>query len=250
MNRSVNADRSLAITQWESLVQILRDLGVTIELVDPVEGLPDLVFTANAGCVRHNVFVPSNFRHPQRQRETPVFTTWFEHHGWDIKPLKSGASYEGAGDALFCGSTLFAGYLNRSEIASHGELGELFSCQVLSLELVDPRFYHLDTCFCPLAPGKALYFPPAFDEYGRKVLQENIPTLIPLEAEEAARFGCNAVVVGQHVVHNAGCDRLAQALESHGFISHQTELGEFLKSGGSAKCLTLRLDGEEAAVWS
>jgi N-dimethylarginine dimethylaminohydrolase len=249
MKRTKNADKALALRQWENLVSILRAIGAEIKLLEPVAGLPDLVFTANAGCVRRDVFVPSNFRHPERQRETPIFEEWFLRQGWKIQRLKSGASYEGAGDALYCGKTLFAGYLNRSEIASHLELGEIFECEVLSLELVDPRFYHLDTCFCPLASGMAIYYPPAFDEYGRKVLEANIPTLIALHDDEAARFGCNAVVVGKHVVHNAGCDRLAARLSDLGFISHQTELGEFLKSGGSAKCLTLRLDGEEAADW-
>ena len=119
---------------------------------------------------------------------------------------------------------------------------------MLPLELVDPRFYHLDMLL-PGAAGEAIYFPPAFDEYGRKVLETHIPKLIAVEESEATRFGCNAVVVGKTVVMNTGCERLSAALQQRGYETRATELDEFIKAGGSAKCLTLRLDGEEAAVW-
>src|SRR5262249_48043269 len=117
------------------------------------------------------------------------------------------------------------------------------------LELVNTRFYHLDTCFCPLAPGEAIYYPDAFDAYGRRVLTTHVPKLIPVEEAEAFRFGCNAVVVGKTVVHNSRCPGLAASLVGAGYRSIEVELDEFLKAGGSAKCLTLRLDGEEAAGW-
>jgi N-dimethylarginine dimethylaminohydrolase len=115
--------------------------------------------------------------------------------------------------------------------------------------LVNPRFYHLDTCFCPLAPGEALYFPDAFDGYGQRVLTTHVPKLIPVVEAEANRFGCNAVVVGKSVIHNSRCPQLAADLTKAGYRSIEVELDEFLKAGGSAKCLTLRLDGEEAAAW-
>lgn len=249
MHKDVAADQPRAARQWSGLVAILHGLGVEIELMTPQKGLPDLVFTANAGVVRKNVFVPSVFRHEQRQKEQPVFIEWFQKNGWKVTALPTAGSFEGAGDALYCGPFLFAGYVNRSEISTHAQIGRLFECPVLSLELVDPHFYHLDTCFCPLAPGVALYHPAAFDEYGQRVLKENIETLIPVVKEEADRFGCNAVVVGKQVVHNSGCPQMAADLERLGFQSHPTELDEFIKAGGSAKCLTLRLDGEEAAQW-
>ena len=122
-------------------------------------------------------------------------------------------------------------------------------CRVIPLQLVDNYYYHLDTCFCPLAEDWALYYPPAFDDYGRTALCEHIPNLIPVQTEEARRFACNAVAVGKHVVLNTGCPQLEADLKDQGFEPHATELGEFIKAGGSAKCLTLRLDGEDAAVW-
>ncbi len=101
----------------------------------------------------------------------------------------------------------------------------------------------------PLAPGEALYFPSAFDAYGQRVLTTHVPKLIAVEEAEAHRFGCNAVVVGKTVVHNSRCPRLAADLARAGYRPIEVELDEFLKAGGSAKCLTLRLDGEEAAGW-
>src|SRR5205823_11531891 len=111
-------------------------------------------------------------------------------------------------------------------------------------------YYHLDTCFCPLAPGEAIYYPDAFDAYGRKVLEGHVPHLLPVSDAEAARFGCNAVVVGKTVVTNTGCEKLTSDLRERGYTPVAVELEEFLKAGGSAKCLTLRLDGEEAAAWA
>src|SRR5262249_5129846 len=156
---------------------------------------------------------------------------------------------EGAGDALFCGETLFSGYRFRSDARSHHWIGEFLEVENLPLELVDPRFYHLDTCFCPLAEGEAIYYPGAFDDYGRSVLRHRIARLIEVSAEEAVSFSCNAVVVHRTVILNEGAPKLVQALERAGYAVRSLPLSEFLKAGGSAKCLTLRLDGEEAASW-
>lgn len=249
MDRRQPSDPARSVEQWEALVAILVDLGVHIERIEPVAGLPDMVFTANAGVVYRDMFVSSRFRHPERQGESAHFERWFIERGWRAASLALPLDFEGAGDALFCGEVLFAGYLHRSKIRAHQLLGSLLGREALGLELVDPRFYHLDTCFCPLAPGVAIYFPGAFDEYGRRVLREHIPTLLEVGEEDAVRFGCNAVVVGKTVVLNAGCDRLEASLLERGYAVRSTELSEFLKSGGSAKCLTLRLDGEEAASW-
>jgi N-dimethylarginine dimethylaminohydrolase len=237
------------LRQWCSLRDTLVKLGVQVELMTPQKGLPDLVFTANAGIVFGNRFFSSRFRHEVRARETPYFDAWFAAHGFVVEHLPEGMFFEGAGDALFCGRALYAGYRIRSDVNGHQYLGQVLERLVLPLELVDPRFYHLDTCFCPLAPGEAIYFPPAFDAYGRKVLENHIPRLLPVVEEEAVRFACNAVVVGKTVIVNAGSDQLKAGLEAWGYQVVAVELDEYLKAGGSAKCLTLRLDGEEAAVW-
>lgn len=249
MSRSRGSVPEKAHQQWHKLHDTLVSLGVQVELMTPQQGLPDLVFTANAGLVFKDRFFSSRFRHGVRARETPHFDAWFASHGFKVEHLPQDVFFEGAGDALFCGPTLFAGYRIRSDVGGHQYLGKVLQKLVLPLELVDPRFYHLDTCFCPVAPGQAIYFPPAFDSYGRKVLASQIPKLIAVDESEAIRFGCNAVVVGGTVIHNSGCDHLAADLAQLGFKTIAVELDEFLKAGGSAKCLTLRLDGEEAATW-
>ncbi len=249
MNRSMGSIRALAFAQWRKLVDTLEQLGVAVQILAPQPGLPDLVFTANAGLVYRERFVSSQFRHEVRAKESPYFEDWAREHGFTVIQLPEGMYFEGAGDALFCGPILFAGYRIRSDVHAHHWVGEQLSIRVLPVELVNPRFYHLDTCFCPLASDEALWFPDAFDDYGKRVLTTHIPKLIPVVEAEAHRFGCNAVVLGSTVIHNAGCPKLAAALQERGYTSVAVELDEFLKAGGSAKCLTLRLDGEEAAAW-
>jgi N-dimethylarginine dimethylaminohydrolase len=249
MNRGRASTPERAQKQWRQLHTTLTNLGATVELMTPQKGLPDLVFTANAGLMFGTRFFSSRFRHPERARETPWFDAWFAEHGYHVEHLPDGIYFEGAGDALFCGAALFAGYRIRSDVNGHQWLGKVLQKQVLPLELVNPFFYHLDTCFCPLAPGEAIWYPDAFDTYGRKVIQTHIPKLIAANKAEAHLFGCNAVVVGKTVVLNAGSEQLAEDLRAWGYTPVAVELDEFIKSGGSAKCLTLRLDGEDAAIW-
>lgn len=250
MSRSRQSDSEQSRQQWQNLKDLLQSVGAEIRLLTPTKGLPDFVFTANAGLVwREKVFL-SRFRHEARQGETKLNDEWFQSQGFKTISLPSDWHFEGAGDALFCGKTLYAGYLIRSEAKALQWVAGEMGCRVIPLQLVDNYYYHLDTCFCPLAEDLALYYPAAFDEYGRTALEQHIPNLIPVEEEEARRFACNAVVVGKHVLLNTGCPQLESDLRAHGFEPHPTELGEFIKAGGSAKCLTLRLDGEDAAIWS
>jgi N-dimethylarginine dimethylaminohydrolase len=249
MDRTQQADRELAKTQWQGLRDILHELGAKISTLAPIAGCPDLVFTANAALIYQRRAVLSRFRHPERQREEQYDAAWLEQNGFTIDRLAPDMYFEGAGDALFCGETLFAGYRIRSDARGHQHIGMLLGKRVIPMELVDPYYYHLDTCFCPLAPGEAIYFPPAFDDYGRRALAELVPVLIPVVEEEARAFACNAVVVGRTVVTNAGSPALHKSLQERGYATVETPLSEFVKAGGSAKCLTLRLDGEEAASW-
>src|SRR6266545_189442 len=217
MNRSLGAVRALAFRQWQQLHDTLVSLGVRVETMTPQPGLPDLVFTANAGLIFKNTFFSSRFRHEVRARETPYFDAWFAAHGFTIEHLPEDTYFEGAGDALFCGPQLFAGYRIRSDVRGHQFLARAIGKQALPVELINPRFYHLDTCFCPLAPGEAIYYPAAFDAYGRKVLETNIPRLLAVTEPEAVRFGCNAVVVGKTVITNTGCERLDADLRAWGY---------------------------------
>lgn len=250
MHRHEDADHIAATQQWQNLYATLNKLGVEIQLLSPEAGLPDLVFTANAGTLyRDHVFL-SHFRHLERQGEEAIFKKWFAQHGFDVIQLPPENHFEGAGDTLFCGDTMFAGYIIRSDIQAHQWLAYKMEHRVVPLQLVDEWFYHLDTCFCPLDHETALYYPAAFDDYANRALETHVPELIEVDEEEALRFACNAVVIGKDVVLNKGCTHLEKKLRHRGFTPHTTQLDEFLKAGGSAKCLTLRLDGEEAACWS
>ncbi|MEQ8791921.1 MAG: arginine deiminase-related protein [Pirellulaceae bacterium] len=249
MNRERQVDHELAVRQWSDLHAVLHEAGAKISLLEPIEGLPDLVFTANAAMIYKRTAILSRFLHEQRQGEEEHDADWLAEHGFEVRRLPAGMYFEGAGDALFCGDTLLAGYRIRSDARAQQEVGRMVACRVIPLELVSDQFYHLDTCFCPMTEGEAMYFPGAFDDYGRRVLEETIETLLPVDQEEAESFACNAVVVGRTVVTNTGCPRLHAALSERGYEPRETPLGEFVKAGGSAKCLTLRLDGEEAATW-
>lgn len=249
MSRQRQSDRQAAVQQWTALKQLLEAAGATVELLPPEQGLPDLVFTANAALIYKTIAVMARFRYPQRQGEVAFDEAWLRSAGFEIQHVPDDLHFEGAGDALFCGDTLFCGYRIRSHARGHQHIGGMLACRVIPVELVDPYYYHLDTCFCPLSPTQAIYFPPAFDDYGRTALKTHIPELIEVSADEARRFACNAVVVGRNVITNSGCPQLHESLRRRGFTPQETPLDEFVKAGGSAKCLTLRLDGEEAASW-
>ena len=249
MSRSRQSDPAESRRQWYALRSLLESLDADIRLMDPLKGLPDLVFTANAGLVLRDAVFLARFRYLARQAETPVDETWFRSAGFQCMTLPDRWSFEGAGDALFCGDTLFGGYIIRSDAGAINWLAAEIGCRAIPLQLVDQHYYHLDTCFCPLSATQAIYYPPAFDEYAQRSLKQHVPALIEVQSDEAARFACNAVVIKRDVVLNTGCPQLEADLRAAGFVPHSTELGEFIKAGGSAKCLTLRLDGEDAASW-
>ena len=239
-NRQTDPDRARG--QWRELHDtLIVRLGAEAELLTPVKGLPDLVFTANAGLVSGKQFILSHFRYPERQREVPVYEIWFKERGFQTRSIGEGTCFEGEGDILAVGETFFAGYQKRSDIQSHTRIGEILDCRVLSLELVDPYFYHLDTCFFPINEKTVFYFPEAFDDYGRRVIAEAVPEPVPVSKDEAMRFGCNAIVIGRHVVLQEGCAGMNRALHDRGYTVHELDLSEFHKAGGSAKCLVLRL---------
>jgi N-dimethylarginine dimethylaminohydrolase len=236
----------LAQAQWRGLADALSQVA-KIEIMPADPAWPDLVFTANAGLPlpARRQFVLSNFRHPQRQGEKAIDRAWFEAAGWDCLELPPEAFFEGAGDALFdAAGRLWMGGGPRSSEATPRCLAQFLDCTIHRLTLADPAFYHLDTCFCPLPTGGALYVPGAFDESSRRRLAEAFgDALIALAPEEANAFCANAVCIGNVVVMNRATPRLAHALNRLGLRLAETPLTEFMKSGGSAKCLTLSLDG-------
>jgi N-dimethylarginine dimethylaminohydrolase len=245
MRRSNVVESEHAVRQWHRLMEVLeQDIGVGLERMEAVPGLPDLVFTANAGVVVGRKAVPSRFRYPERQREEAHFEGWFRDHGYEIVTLQRDMFFEGAGDLLGFPGCWFGGYRQRSDIRAFPVLSALFNTEILPLELTDGRFYHLDTCFCPLSGGDLLYYPPAFDHYAQAAIADRITAAsrFAVPEPEALKFACNSVCVGKHVVLPAGCAETMNWLERRGYEPHPVPLDEFMKSGGSAKCLTLALD--------
>ncbi len=241
MSRRRNADPAQARAQWQGLRDTLQRLGCEVELLPPQPKLPDMVFTANAGLAVDRKFIRSNFRFTERRGEQRHFEQWFAAHGYEIVRLPEGLFFEGEGDALFCGDVLFCGYRFRSDIRSHQFIGDLLGGLVISLELADGRFYHLDTCFCPLPDGSAIWHPGAFDDYGQRAIRSHIDQLIEVPPNEAFRFACNAVVLNHNIVLPDGCPELCRALRARGHTPHELPMTEFLKAGGACKCLTLFL---------
>lgn len=238
------AERSLR--QWDALREtVQRHADVVIQ--PAAAGLPDMVFAANAGLVFGNSFVPSRFRYDERKGEEPHDRAFFVRHGFDIVDLPEGIFFEGAGDALFDRGTsrrLWMGHGHRSDAEAAPALGRLLDIEVLPLKLADPRFYHLDTCFCPLADGYTLYFPAAFDATSLALIERHVPPAqrIAVDEHDAAGFACNAVNLGRVVILNRASPGLRSRLEGAGFMVIEVALDEYMKSGGAAKCLTLRLD--------
>ena len=241
MSRSRKSQPEMARAQWRRLREKLEELGCEIELIPPQPKLPDMVFTANAGLVVGDRFIRSNFRFKERRGEAAHFERWFADHGYEVVKLPGELFFEGEGDALFCGDILFCGHRFRSDIQSHQFIGDMLKRLTISIELVDERFYHLDTCFCPLSDGGAIWYPAAFDEYGQRAIRQHIGDLIEVESGEAACFACNAVVIGKHIILPEGCAHLREALEGRDYDCHALPMSEFIKAGGACKCLTLFL---------
>jgi N-dimethylarginine dimethylaminohydrolase len=238
------SSKARAIAQWEQLFGALSGLA-RVRLVEPAAGSPDMVFTANAGLMRNGTVVPSHFHHPERQGEEQHFRRWFAESHYRVVDLPRGTSFEGEGDAMFStdGSTLWVGYGARTQRASHDALAALWNVRVESLHLIDPRFYHLDTCFAPLQDGSLLYYPPAFDAASLERIHASYKPAarIAVSEADALSFACNAINVGRVVVLNHISPDLEQSLRARGFEVIQLALDEFLKAGGAAKCLVMKL---------
>jgi N-dimethylarginine dimethylaminohydrolase len=236
----VDPDRAQA--QWDALVALLRAAGATIELQEPRAGLPDLVFTANAGLVNGDRFVPSRFRNPERQGEMPHDIAWFEAAGWDVRELPAGVSHEGAGDALPFGGVILSGHHWRSDLDAQPLLADLLRVPVRPVGLTDERFYHLDITFCPLDDRHAITTPAVWDAAGAETVAALVPEPLALDLHEAETFCANSVVVGRNVVMTACPPRVGRQLEAWGFEVEVADVSEFLKAGGGVRCLTLALD--------
>jgi N-dimethylarginine dimethylaminohydrolase len=246
MSRHVGDSTPDARRQWERFIELAGCVGdVEFVPVAQAEQTPDLVFTANAALMCGNLAIVSSFRHAERRREQPVFRAALARAGFATTFLQQ-TYFEGAGDALFdrARPILYAGYGWRTERGATLQLQEIVGCRVLPLLLVDERFYHLDMALCPLSSGHVLAYMDAFSPHAQTLLRRAIEPgyLIEVSVDDALRFACNAVEIGDGVILDDCSRRLRERLHDIGYRVFRTELSEFHKAGGSAKCLTLRLD--------
>jgi N-dimethylarginine dimethylaminohydrolase len=238
---------ALALAQWKRLHDVLVDLGHTVELVEPVPGLPDMVFAANGAIAIDGRALVARFRHPQRADESLAYLEWFRIHGWD-EVRQAVFANEGTGDHLYVGGEILAGTGFRSDRRAHDEVRGFFGLKVLSLTLVDPRFYHLDTALAVLSDTQIMYFPPAFSPESRALLAERFPDAVLADEADAEVFGLNAVSDGRHVILPERATRLASQLRERGFEPIGADVSELLKAGGGMKCCTLELLGGPGTV--
>ncbi|MEV7828888.1 dimethylargininase [Microbacterium enclense] len=250
MEPSRPTDTNLALKQWQSLYDTYRQLGHDIELIDPVEGLPDMVYTANGGFVIDGVAYGPKFRFRERAAEAPAFIDWFAANGFEVaEPVEVN---EGEGDFLLVGDTILAGTGFRSTGDSHREVGEVFSREVVSLTLTDPRFYHLDTAIAVLDPvegpggvdkANIAYLPNAFDERSQAILRERYPDAIRVADSDGAVFGLNSASDGKNVIISPRAVGFEAQLRERGYTPVKVDLSELLLGGGGIKCCTLELRG-------
>ena len=239
-------DTSLAVQQWEVLYKTYLDLGFEVKLVDPIKGLPDMVYAANGGFVLDGIAYGASFTYPERQPEGPAYMDWFRDNGYEVRVPKE--INEGEGDFLLVGDVILAGTGFRSASNSHEELAEIFGRPVISLNLINPSFYHLDTAIAVLDPeGDAAgnyniaYLPSAFDEPSLAILRERYPDAVIVTEEDASVLGLNSYSDGYNVVIASRAKDFERQLRERGYNPIGVDLSELLLGGGGVKCCTLEL---------
>lgn len=239
MDTNIAVDAGRAAAQWERLRATYLRLGHHVDLVEPVAGLPDMVYAANGGFIADDIAVVARFRFPERAGESRAYADWMSSLGY--RPVSTRHVNEGQGDLLMVGDMVLAGYGFRTDRRSHAEIAAALRMPVVSLELVDPRFYHLDTALAVLDEHTIAYYPPAFSQAAQTQLRALFADAIVVGTADAYLFGLNAVSDGRHVVLPSGATGFARQLRAAGFEPIGVDLSELLKGGGSVKCCTLEV---------
>jgi N-dimethylarginine dimethylaminohydrolase len=239
MTPGVPVDRELAMEQWTALRRTYVGLGHTVDVLDPVPGLPDMVFAANGATVVDGIVLGARFRHAERAGEAAAHRAWFRSAGYAV--VEPEFVNEGEGDLLVAGGVVLAGTGFRTDRRAHGEAARVLGLPVLTLDLVDPRFYHLDTAVTVLDDDTIAWFPGAFTPSSQALLRQRFPGAVIATAEDASVLGLNAVSDGRHVVLPRQAARLSRTLAERGFVPVGVDVSELLKAGGGPKCCTLEV---------
>ena len=239
MDPAIPTDTSLAVRQWQTLYDTYIGLGFDVQLVDPIDGLPDMVYAANGGFVIDNIAYGASFTHPERQPEGPAYMEWFGANGFDVRDPQN--INEGEGDFLLVGERILAGTGFRSASNSHEEIAGIYGREVVTLNLVNPSFYHLDTAIAVLDSTNIAYLESAFDEPSLVRLRELYPDAILATEEDAAVLGLNSYSDGYNVVIASRAKDFERQLKERGYNPIGVDLSELLLGGGGVKCCTLEL---------
>jgi N-dimethylarginine dimethylaminohydrolase len=240
MHPGVPVDSARAMRQWQQLRAAFTGLGHTVRTIDPEPGLPDMVFAANGATVIGGSVLGARFRHSQRAAESAAYLSWFRRNGYRWV-TQARTVNEGEGDIVYAVRAIIAGHGYRTDRAARSQVEEIFGLPVISVRLIDPRFYHLDTALCVLDADTAAYYPAAFDDAGRAALASHFAELIEAKDEDAEVLGLNAISDGRNVVLPVQAAGLAAQMAAAGFEPVPVDLSEFRKAGGGPKCCTLEL---------
>lgn len=242
MRPGTPVDVELAYSQWDTLRRTYLELGHQVTVVEPEPGLPDMVYAANAATVIDGRVYGARFRFAERAAEAAAYRARLTGAGLSdfVEPAFVN---EGEGDLLVAGDVVLAGHGFRTDPRAHAEAARVLRRPVLGLQLVDPRYYHLDTALAVLSDTEIAYLPEAFAPHSRGVLAGRYPDAVIAEPADAAVLGLNAVSDGRHVVLPAAVTRLAVTLRDRGFTPIGVDLSELLKGGGGPKCCTLEVRG-------
>ena len=234
-------DKAHAEQQWQLLYAMIRSCAA-VQLIDPDKLCPDMVFTANAGFqFSGKNIILSNFKHVQRQMEESHFYHYFSSHGYQVHTVSK--SFEGQGDMLQdADGYVWLGTGFRTDYGVVDELEEILGCYIRTLNLVDPRWYHLDTCFCPLPNGELMWYPGAFDANSQEAIRNHFDTTIDVHEDDALHFACNSVCLYNNVFTPVCSNEVKYMLKKLGYDHRMFDLSEFMKAGGAAKCLVMDID--------
>jgi N-dimethylarginine dimethylaminohydrolase len=235
-------DGEKALSEWEQLVNIYRKENIAVEVIDQKQGVPDMVFATDQGIIHGKTVLLSRFWYDERKNETPYYEEWFTKHGYQIEYLPIGAFFEGNGDSYFWGDKLLIGVGFRADDYTCRAVSKILDIEVIPLQIVDPKFYHLDVGFLPINSETAFYYPKAFTKQSREVLKKLIPNLIEFTRDEVNAFSANSVVTDHHVIHQKGSETFKAKLKDLRYKSIEVDVSEFIKSGGGAHCMTSILE--------
>jgi len=238
MKAADQVNQSQAQQQWLKLTSLYSQLGIKVTTIKPKPDLPDMIFTADQGLIENSSVILANFRFKQRQPETKIYQQWFKKQRFKILTLPKNLYFEG-GDVLKIGKKIITGYGFRTSYQTPQAISKLLKTPVTSLRLINPYFYHLDTCLLALSPREAFYYPNAFDQASQKKLAQLFPKLIPFTKKEAFSLAANSISTDHQVIIPNSATTLAKKLGQLGYETFPTKVSEFIKAGGGIRCLTI-----------